>query len=583
MNKYPFQNMPGLTNGEVEGGETVQLPTGEVFEFKGPSHKRGGIDAMLIPESRIFSKYLKLDKDTVKNIDGTSKKKSPAQLSKKFDPAKYLDILEDKSSRTDDLRKNTAQLMASKMSSMQDVVFKAQEEHKDYNKDGNYKYGGKVKKYQDGGNYIGLRIPQQTGFEDLEYAVPKYNTLPSTYDTQGFSYRDPDNNRLIQSVYQPMGGDPYFTEGIYRNRGLQTGRAGELTRNYQRNISNLQSAYNLPDNLARDLNTQLAFDLRDAAKADPDQNVRVEVVDPETRQRILVQNATDEQIRNANGELFFDNFVDSRLGNEGEATHNQQNFPAVRTTFVEKPDVVETLPTLPLEVRSQGTPSEEKKTEVVPPVGEFDDEVYEYPEEPIGISPEDLLFGIETGLDIAQLATLERQNPYYQYRPLETVQSRFDPINQLSQDRAFNVARNALERSNLPEQVKQAQLNQIQATNIQGRNQTDLTNFQADLQNDNQNLQRVVNVQNQNTINRENANVTYMQELQKARYVESTQRQALVDRLLENYRARHQQRENIGLINQLSRNYQFNPRTGRVEYLPNQGGPNMFDNLSNLQ
>ncbi len=588
MKEYPFSNLGKLNTGEVEGKETIQLPTGDLFKFTGPKHSRGGIDAHLIPESRIFSDHLKLDKETVFQIDGTRKSKSPAQLSRKYDPSSYVELMEDK--KANDLRKTTAQLMASKYQAMQDVVFNAQESHKDYNKKGEYKYGGKVPKYQNAGSVpgyishnqptgstLGFQIPQIQGdWQNLPnpFGTPKTD-LNSVYNGMGLSV---PTDRGAISYYFPQGGDPYWTKGVYQGRGLQTGENLALTKNVQTELSYPELLY--PGNKeAQDMHMKsMAYHLRTVDKADPDayltHTIRVD------GKEIPVTQATDDQINR--GELVNFNkrtgnydLVDGRLGNKGESTHNHP-FPvhATRMTFDQR---VSPLPTIKPNPVSTGE-IVAKKPDV--PVGTPKDVKYD-PElrEEVGINPEDLLFGLQTGLDIANLATLERENPYYTYSPLETVQSRFDPINTLSQDRGFNIAKEALDKSNLPEQVKQAQLNLITANNVEGRNQVELNNYQGDLQNDNQNLQRVVGTSNQSRQGRNQANYLYMQELGRARYNEQLQKQTFIDSLLTRYREREQNKMNLNLLNQSARNYAFNPNTGKVEYVPNQGGPMTYDNL----
>ena len=594
MIKYQYQELPGLTNGEVEGKETVQLPDGQMYEFKGKPHSRGGIKAMLIPGSRIFSKHIKLDKETVEAIDGTKRSMSPAELSRKYDPSPYRKILTDTTNRTDDLRRNTAQLMVAKYSAQQDVIFNGQENHKDYHKNKNFKFGGEVKsveKYQ-GGGYTGFDIPQvpdRTGILGQNmFGTPQVTAPNSVYNSRGLSVPDYANNRAT-GYYFPQGGDPFWTEGVYNNRGLQTGRNLQLTNNVQEQLSYPNLMYGDNPEAIRQHNTSYAYDLRSKMTADPDKFLTAEVVDPVTRERIPVARATDAQIEASNGELILYNrrtgkpdLVDGRLGNVGEATQNR-SFPVHATTmkFDQTIKPIETLTFKPEMMPAKNIEAVKEN----PPIGTYDDKVYDETigTQEVGVNPDDLLYGLQQGLDLANLAMLRRDVPYYQYRPLESVQSRFDPINQLSQDRGFNIAREALEKSNLPEQVKQAQLNQITANNVQGRNQVDLTNYQGNLQNNNSNLQATVGTINANNQNREGANHTYMQELQRSKYMEQAQRQVFIDRMLENYRMRRQNQMNIGLVNQLSNNYNFSTQTGQVGYTPGQGNPNVFNNLDNYR
>ena len=106
MKKYPFQNIPGLNNLEVEGGETILLPNGKTFQFEGPKHSKGGIKASVPSQSLILSEHLKLPKEMVGELLGNEGKvTSPAKLSKAYDTNKFARKLEDQTDRYDDLDK----------------------------------------------------------------------------------------------------------------------------------------------------------------------------------------------------------------------------------------------------------------------------------------------------------------------------------------------------------------------------------------------------------------------------------------------------------------------------------------------
>jgi len=49
----------------VEGGEVVETPNGQVAEMKGPSHEKGGIDVLLPEWSKVFSKRIKIGNETI--------------------------------------------------------------------------------------------------------------------------------------------------------------------------------------------------------------------------------------------------------------------------------------------------------------------------------------------------------------------------------------------------------------------------------------------------------------------------------------------------------------------------------------
>lgn len=125
--KYQKGGITNLTKVEVEDQETVQKPNGELYKFNGDTHAEGGIDAYLEPGSRIYSDHLKVPKEVASTILGTkvTKKLSYADLSKKFDTTKWSKILDNPDS--DKYAKETAKLKLSNNNSMLDIIFQAQE------------------------------------------------------------------------------------------------------------------------------------------------------------------------------------------------------------------------------------------------------------------------------------------------------------------------------------------------------------------------------------------------------------------------------------------------------------------------
>jgi hypothetical protein len=105
-------------NVEVEGGEMISLPNGLAETIYGDSHSQGGINMNLPPESKVFSKKLK-----IKNDKG--KKKSFATLAKPFETKKDIENLE--SSISDNINKKTAELNIALKENSRDEIFNLQE------------------------------------------------------------------------------------------------------------------------------------------------------------------------------------------------------------------------------------------------------------------------------------------------------------------------------------------------------------------------------------------------------------------------------------------------------------------------
>lgn len=115
----------------VEGKETIVKPNGELYKFEGPKHKHGGIDILAEPGSKIFSHHSKAPEELIKTVLGktTKKKMSYADISKKFDTTKWSKVLQNPDS--DEYQKKTAELKMSGNLSMLETIFQTQEEEKE--------------------------------------------------------------------------------------------------------------------------------------------------------------------------------------------------------------------------------------------------------------------------------------------------------------------------------------------------------------------------------------------------------------------------------------------------------------------
>jgi len=129
---------------EVEGKETIVKPNGELYKFEGPTHKGGGIDILAEPGSKIFSHHSKAPSELIKTVLGkeTKKKMSYADISKKFDTTKWSKILQNPDS--DEYEKKTAELKMSGNLAMLETIFQTQEEEKMVTGKGKMQYGGPV-------------------------------------------------------------------------------------------------------------------------------------------------------------------------------------------------------------------------------------------------------------------------------------------------------------------------------------------------------------------------------------------------------------------------------------------------------
>ena len=132
----------GEPNVEVEGEEHIQLPNGFSQEIKGKKHSEGGIPINLPSGTKIFSEKLKVPVKFIqelisvnpeyaflKNISlPKSGNISYADLAKKFETKKYVDMLNSKDA--DPIQITTAQLMIQQNNAFLEKLFTLQEQNK---------------------------------------------------------------------------------------------------------------------------------------------------------------------------------------------------------------------------------------------------------------------------------------------------------------------------------------------------------------------------------------------------------------------------------------------------------------------
>lgn len=578
MKEYPFKKMPGMDNIEVEHGETIQLPDGNVYQVNGKTHKRGGENVYAPDNSRVFSQHLKLPSSVSKELGGPERKISPAELSKRYPTEKFRSMLE--KSKNDPIKEKTAALMHAKHLTMQDAIFTAQEsmkEEKKINKK-SFRYGG-LKKYQQGNEVwdpLKRMLPTMplgmlgqpgnrtdiVGASELMFSPDQLGqiaNMPGTkLDVPGVG-RVRVTNLANQSDTGFQAPD-YWTQVYGKQTGYMPGN--QALGDWQRRITNLDFGTEAE---APQVQAAYAETLQEMNRRNPDQNLTHFVIQDGKRVPIDQYDISRpvEGVPSINRRTGQETRVDYREGNLGEPTSNQRFVPL---RLQVEPEPLKKLPNI-----NAARPMTPAPTPVPTPEPEvpkkYDDEPYTFEEEVTEIDPEQYYNALMGGLDLATLASIRRENPYYAINTANPSTTRFDPINTMQNERAFNMARNAVLNSNLPDSVKQSQLAQLQANMAEGVNQVDITNYQGNLANQNANIQRVDAARDFNAQNRNAANLNYLQSLGAARNMVDRQRQELIDRMTDRWRSRLQNQMNIQLINQMVPNYEFNPQGG-VQYKP---------------
>lgn len=545
MKKYPFLGMPkSIANVEIERDETVMLPTGDVYQIKGKKHSQGGEHVFLPDGSKVFSEYLKLPADIASKLTGRKEKsKSPAQLSKRFPTHRYKEIMENKTGKWDRLAVETAEMMFNKNIAHQNSIFETQEDFKDSKQTDIFKFGGL---YQDGGRYpysLNPSVNQEDDlvtfdFGDLNTGLQHSSANPDLFGQQTqynpahetwFKYYYGDNlsAKTFQQKHNQAFKDFTGQEYIYDDHSQFDSKYGNVTAHAPLFSTTMmgkkEGTITLDDYLKNpDIGKEYGVDLSQAFNKKSTPFYEVDILkEPLKREPV-------EDI----------NYLKTKPLQQISSTLNLE------------------LPPLP-ENQVPITKVTQSKQ----------------------LTPEDMLYGVQQGMLLTSLATLEKENPYYSRTELKPIYKRFDPVNNLAQERAFNLVRENIENSNLPEQVKQAQMQSVYAKMLDSTGQVDLQNYQGKLQTDNENRQILQSALNQNIQNRELANRQYVMDKARVDELYNRQKMAYANNMLDLWRDRIEEKRNVGLLNQISRNYKI--VNGQVVFDPGQGtniDPNLIRN-----
>lgn len=107
----------GMIPAEVEGGESMTLPTGDEINVQGPSHAAGGVDVEIPGGTRIYSDQL--------TVPGSKETFSDANKKLTSKMSKYEKILNNP--KATHLAKGTARKMLAKLTGEQDQLFQIQQ------------------------------------------------------------------------------------------------------------------------------------------------------------------------------------------------------------------------------------------------------------------------------------------------------------------------------------------------------------------------------------------------------------------------------------------------------------------------
>jgi len=219
---YAFGGQVGTPNAEIEGGEVVQTPNGEMptvtqggglqqqsgdtFEAQGASHAQGGIDTEMPEGTRIFS-------DKLTNGDMTYADHA-APISKKL--GKYEEVLSNPKATA--IQKNTAKRMMTKLNSQLDGLFQEQEASKP-------QIQQPQQQFENGGELLtGLQGTTDYQFGDANQFAAGTNPYAATQSTaQPELYR---TDTYLDKV-DPVNQDPnFFQRAGQRLKDVDYGKLG---------------------------------------------------------------------------------------------------------------------------------------------------------------------------------------------------------------------------------------------------------------------------------------------------------------------------------------------------------------------
>jgi hypothetical protein len=599
MKEYPLIELPGLDPIEAEKGEVIVNPSGAAYAIGGKSHAQGGTKMVAEPGSYILSKHLKLDRKVVKALGYKEGSASPAELSKKSPTDKYLEIMNSEDDdRYDDLAKKTAALMFQKNAARQDMIYEAQEQMKAkkgmkndlshaQSRLGKFQSGGAIDPSKVDPNwgpwsndvYGGLEI-LATGEVINQGVLPQDHSSPqplrkdvfgnapnfqiNNQRTLGWSERDTQGVPTMYS--RPFANDPFFSPEMdqARKTGKYTAAQKKLLGERQQRLSSLSEQFKARPDEADMIQKEYAKYLKAADSIEQDQFIDKFVIGPDGKE-IPLSTASDEQIDQAKGFRYHN----KRTGKDDVVDYrdrqNQGFDPVLRYQMNPAPLDTTNLPISRMPVKPTQAPNLPNLKSI--PSGQAPGEIHK------GMDWQSIINGTQIGLLAADLATTRTKPPYYDYAPSEIAYTRFEPINTKQQERAFNIAAEQINNSNMSSQQKAAYLSSMYGQMAGNVNQVDITNYQNKLANDNRNISLYDQRRNTDIQRQQDSNLKYTQEADRRNYQAAAQRQAYMDNMMGIWSDHVANRRDVGLVNQLSRNYDYSFNNEQVDYVPGQGSP----------
>lgn len=512
----------GMNNAELEDKETIQTPDGTLSKVTGKTHKQGGEEVYLPHGSLIFSDYLKVPEDIAKQVLGkpSKKKLSYADISKKFPTKPYLEILSDPES--DEYQINTAQVKLASNLGKLNTLFFAQEkskENKESKETSNFQKGG-IKTF----NWLDYASPtynQLLPTEDYINDYPTLHTEPASTVSTGVVLNLP-NRKIIQTINLPE-----IEVVAKRNETLKPTQT--TPKGFKSNSG------------SRTKNIMVG------TQSNLGNNVATPAV------KVVPQNPLTK---------FYPNLSES-------------DQPTISE--------IETDGSLFVQPQTPQTPEEQLSNVIIE---SNDDRSYIPPEKNkwwknLGVSNK--LAGTIADIGLALGDKLHVSEPILHDRTKTPLFSRFVNFDDKEAQRMFSLNIQQIQNSNLPEQVKRAQISELTSKYSDYQSKQDLTNLQRYEMKRERDIEKLQKYKDFNVDQRISDVEEWRQK--KARIDElrdafKAQRKSRVVNALKNY---GDYTEAIGYFNQTNPNYGVNPITGKIQYKPTEKSNLTSDILSQYQ
>lgn len=495
-----------MSNAEVEDKETA-LINSTLVKFKGKDHEDGGIPVNLPNKTLIYSEHLKVPEQVVKQVLGKESKKKYSYAELSKRFPTQPSISILTDPKSDDYQKTTAQLTLASNLGKLDTIFFAQEKEKQGKEGNKFQYGG------------------------VKFNSGKFDMTPQEWIT-----------------YQATG---QFPNTPITGQGLDY-------------INDYPVIHTEP---SPTVSTGVVLNLRDPVIGLEEEYVPTAPVQPAIPKR------NEKVVSSVRGKQS----VPKRKSNRAVPNPVTTDIEVGESDLWQVPLPLEQLPK---RTYSNLAPTQTSPVTTVPTVNEIadiivsdDDQDYvptkkKWDWSKFGISPE--LAGTVADIGLALSDKLRVSEPTFYNRTKTPLFTRFVDFDDKEVQRMYDKNIQQIQQSNIPEQVKQAQINELTSNYQDYQAKVDFGNLQryeAKRERDTDKLQRYLDT----NIDQRVADIESYR-MKKARVDElrdafKAQRKS---RIVNSLKAYAEYADQISKANEFTPNYRINPITGRIDYRPQQ-------------